>query len=486
VEVEAPSARALRAASAALLVWFAARAVYFAVVTPHAVPPDEIEHFGRSAIFARGLWPPADSPDSWAFGLMRARPWLYPWLMGRLLAATPFEAREALLFLRLANVAIALLTLAFARRAMALYTSDPLARGVFLWMATHTLMFTFLAGSVNYDNLANLCAAIAFGALFAHLRAHGEQPGQLALLATACLAGTLTKEAFVPLAAILLGLAAWRERRAPGACLRRLCTWIAEPRPARLALAALAGALLAANLELYVGNWLRYGRAVPRCAQVLSLDACLERPNDARDWVLDAYRSGELSLDAALARAETLSHPQLRRDTRYLVRNFHAWQEAGRPLVDRFHYAFTWSEKMARGATGILGHLSLSQPAARQAAFELLWLAAALGIARRIRAGEADGITAACLVAIGSYALILMQFVNYPAYAATGSLTLAVQGRYLFVLLVPIHALVARTLVAHGSRRLRFAVAAAVALVFLSGDLPFYLRARTPGWVGGP
>ena len=101
---------------------------------------------------------------------MGQRPYLYHWLMGRLLALCPFTGADALVFLRVVNVGLSLLTLMFAQRAVALFATSPVERLVFLLMLTNTLMFTFLSASVSYDNLANLLAALSFCSLFGYCR----------------------------------------------------------------------------------------------------------------------------------------------------------------------------------------------------------------------------------------------------------------------------------------------------------------------------
>ena len=198
-----------RAILALLLIYFALRAIHLAWVTPASIPPDEFSHFGRAVVFSQAAWLPPDGPDSYRYGLMRDTPYLYSLAMGKLLALNALPIDD-LRFLRLVNVVIGVLTVWIAMRAMALLSSDPIARVLFGVMITNTLMLTFLSASVSYDNGANLCAALAFACLFAFMR--WQRPAHLAGLALALLAGTLTMKTLLPLAAL---------RRSRSPCWRR-------------------------------------------------------------------------------------------------------------------------------------------------------------------------------------------------------------------------------------------------------------------------
>jgi hypothetical protein len=59
---------------------------------------------------------------------------------------------------------------------------------------------------------------------------------------------------------------------------------------------------------------------------------------------------------------------------------------------------------------------------------------------------------------------------------------LAVQGRYLFPVLVPLWGLLAHTLLAYWPRRIQVAVALIVAGVFVYGDFPFFLSHTDQRW----
>ena len=80
--------------------------------------------------------------------------------------------------------------------------------------------------------------------------------------------------------------------------------------------------------------------------------------------------------------------------------------------------------------------------------------------------------------------MVLMWLVNYRGYLENRYLQLAVQGRYMFPVLVPFYGLVAHYLLAYWPRPVQVAVALIVAGVYLFGDLsilsPEYRRALVP------
>ena len=88
----------------------------------------------------------------------------------------------------------------------------------------------------------------------------------------------------------------------------------------------------------------------------------------------------------------------------------------------------------------------------------------------------------ALLIAVG-YALVLMWVVNYPNYLTARYVELALQGRYLFPVLIPIHGLIAYHLITPLPRRVAPWVAAAAAAVLLYGDFPWFLPQLSEKWL---
>jgi len=140
--------------------YFAVKAVYFALNIHAQVFPDEASWFGIIEVFSCSYLPPADSPESYPLALITHIPNLYFFLMGKMLALNPFPGSD-LVFMRLVNVLLGLASVFFAWRLVRLLLPGSGARLLFLVMLTNTLMFTFMAGAVNYDNLSTLFAVLS-------------------------------------------------------------------------------------------------------------------------------------------------------------------------------------------------------------------------------------------------------------------------------------------------------------------------------------
>ena len=135
--------RTERTVVAAFLIYFAAKAIYFASSIGENIFPDEISWFGISEIFSRSVLFPADSPETYQFGLVTRVPNLYFFLMGKLLFLNIFPVSD-LIFLRYANVCISLLTVWFGWKLIRLLVVEITVRLLFVALITNTLMFTFI------------------------------------------------------------------------------------------------------------------------------------------------------------------------------------------------------------------------------------------------------------------------------------------------------------------------------------------------------
>ena len=82
-----------------------------------------------------------------------------------------------------------------------------------------------------------------------------------------------------------------------------------------------------------------------------------------------------------------------------------------------------------------------------------------------------------------SYAGVLIYEVNYDSYLNYGEPSLTVYGRYLFIVMTPVYALLCHYLLClFRSELIRNALALATALLFISYDFPWFLMHATPEW----
>ncbi len=459
-----------------LLAYFAARIVFFALGIHPFVPPDEGTHVGRCLAYARVLGIPANGPTTYEYGLVDHRPWLYYWLMGRILDLNVFPISN-LVLLRLANGFLGVGTALIGILWMREWCANPTARALFAVLITNTLMFTGLSGAVNYDNLANLLGAAAI-LLFTRFRIRG---GARALLgfALVLLAGCLAKRSFLPLAFLLVALLVFRERQQLTALPAGVRALLVRPSLATLALCVGVLMLGGSVVALYGGNLLEYGRLSPGLEQVVGERDAMTSRIYARDRILERFRSGEIDYRAAREMAQQIRHMGDRNDTLFLLQAARLPESS---LEGPVAYASTWWVRMMRGAVSYSGHRRATRSDAAVVGYSAIFAVAGVLLIRRRRLPEAGGIPADAVFLAAGYALVLMWLVNYPSYLGSKSIELGVQGRYIFPVLLAVHGALAYYLIESLPPRARPWMVAAVAGFYIYGDLPWFLGHVDARW----
>ena len=467
--------------SALLLVYFLVRLVFLAIWLDPTVPPDEITHFGRIGVYSKALWLPEDSPETYPFGLISHSPFLYYFLMGKILLFNVFPISD-LLFLRLINAMMAVSTTVYSYRWFGLMTGNALARTLFLLVITNTLMFTGIGASVSYDNLTNLFGAMSIYYLFTFF--DQRRPSTLVACAACWLAGCLTKVTFLPLALILLAIFSVHERRSLGDLPRRLLADLKLLRIGRVLLYGLTLVLFALTLKLYGGNYLRFGWLTPSSTQVLGVENAMKYRIYARNYVVRQYREGKLTWEEALEMAAKIPQTGNRRRALQLL---HVEKHPGLKgtIWEPHVYLGIWSHITLQRTVGYDGHRVMSKDFRELAPLWGMFLVAFLVFVRKWHPAEAKGYPTYAAVIILFYVSVLMWHINYPRYLTSGVPDLDVRGRYLFPFMAPICGLFVRYLIEYLPRRSQVLVALAVALYFIYGDFPFFLLHLSPCWFKG-
>ena len=218
-EADFISATTLKWGLRLFLAYFFFRLIFFALTIPASIPPDEVTHAGICRVFSTVLLLPDNTPETYEFGLVTNIPWLYYWIMGKLLHLNFFGIPD-LVFLRLLNIPLAFGTVWYALRLLRLLTDSRLVQLLLLIAMTNTPMFSLLSASVSYDNLANLLAAMAIYYQFAFFKS--PSGGLLAASLLCQMAGSLTKITFLPLILalnVLLVIYAGKDLRAFSAAI---------------------------------------------------------------------------------------------------------------------------------------------------------------------------------------------------------------------------------------------------------------------------
>jgi hypothetical protein len=463
----------LKWATVVLFAYFGLRLLFFATSIASFVPPDEVTHMGVCRIFSKVFLLPENSPNSYEFGLVTTIPWLYYWIMGKLLHLNIFGLPD-LVFLRLVNIPLAFGTVWYAIRLLRLLTDDRLSM-------TNTAMFSLLSASVSYDNLTNLLAAMSIFYLFAFFK---MRSGNLLAASIVCqLAGSLTKVTILPLILVLnllLLLHEFRNVRSLPSALK--CYFQASGLRNRV-LALFILAALGLNLQLYAGNYLSYGTLTPAMSVVLSPEAAMKYRLDERGMIFNRYKEGKISYMDALILTGEIKHPGDKADTFYLLMNYEKMKRNPQLWMSPLAYAKFWYETMLATIFGIKGHLGMFKSPPYMVPVYLVTALAAVGFIVRWRPRESGWLPPSLAAIAAFYAGFLMYEINYDSYLNYGEPSLTVYGRYLFPILVPVYVLLCHYLLQlFRTGYVRSALALATALLFISYDFPWFLMHATPEW----
>ena len=479
-ESELVSAKILTWGAGLLLAYFGVRLIFFALSISPAVPPDEVSHAGLCKVFSKVLLLPDNSPATYEFGLVTNIPWLYYWIMGKLLHLN-FLGISDLVFCRLLNIPLAFGTIYFIRQTLLLLTKDRLAQLLLVVLLTNTAMFSLLSASVSYDNLANLLSAMAIYYLLAFFRERSAP--RLAATILCQLAGCLCKITFLPLVLTLNLLLLLHEARnlrlIPAAlknCIRgaTTLTWLT---------AAAMLVALGLNLQLHGGNYLRFETLNPSMTDVVSSQAAMEHRLDARGLIFNQYKEGKISYMEAVIMAGEIRHPGDKADTFYLLMNYEKMKSNPRLWMTPWAYSVVWLENMVGSSLGIKSHLIMTKEGGELIPLYVVMALALLGFIVRWRPRESGWLPLQAAFIITLYAGYFMHEINYESYLNYGAPGLTLYGRYLFPVIGPSAVLFCCYLPQlFRAKVLCYILTLSTTLLLVSYDFPWFLMHATPEW----
>jgi hypothetical protein len=408
----------------ALSILFALKAIYFCFNVPPGMPPDEMYHLQVIKLYSESkrLFPFNDSwttfsqplPEFHVFRGTTEYAYLYHLLFGTLVRVTgidPFLWAN-LPWLRVLNLGLAAITLRYSFLIFtAVLPSKWLVLSGFV-LITNLLMFNFLSAAVNYDNLLFVfCSAAIYESV--NFLKTPEKKLFFKIIFFLSLA-SLTKLSGLIFAVFLLGalgvsslkiLKALKEM-----CVRKLiqqgfkgvgCVWIV--------MVAVLGLL---NLELYLGNFIRYGTILPECYQVYSSEICSlnkleQRANQASAIIKSKVLSGE-------------------------VRE-----------MNIFSYFYFWVSEMVDTSIGVRAHYQMSLGPTKFLFSGILLLVAALGIAKW---RQFDHIDWFFIFLVTGFMWFCFYFGHWLSYKQTFIALNGINGRYSYLILAPLLALSCRIL----------------------------------------
>lgn len=461
--------------------YFLCKTIYFALNVGIDISPDETTWFGRCMIFSKFIFLPADSPDTYEYGLITHIPYLYFWLMGKLVHLNFFAVSD-LIFLRCINICIGLATLWFSWKTILILTEKSSTRLLFIILCTNTLMLTFLNSFVSYDNLVNFFAVTSLYSLLAYFQ--NRSIIHLLLCILFLLSGCLTKLSFLPYAVLVFFVFLLKERKNLGRMIVELKSCFLFTNIPRMVLVALCFFFLILNLELHLGNVIKFNDLSPSPAAIVGLENAMQNRIFARDHIVRQFKENKLSLpDARRMAIRYIKHNGDRNGAFYLLnRTDQEKRQHNYYRIDRFRYVFPWLDLALSKTFGIMGHKSMEKTGVGLIPYMLIFLFAAVLMIRQFRLSDMNGNAVTLLIILIGYTLVIMQYVNYNTYYSSGAIDLALQGRYLFPVIYAGYALLAYYLTNFKSTRLNMVVATSVAAVFIAGEFPWFLRHVTADW----
>ncbi len=464
----------------AVIIYFAIRLVYFATHIHPYFPPDEVTHLGQSVAYSKVLFIPANGPETYEFGLVSHRPFLFYWLMGRVVNLNVFSMND-LIFLRLANGLLGVFTAVYVFTWIRLVTTNKLVHFLTVVIFTNILMMTGLCASVNYDNLTNLLAAMSI--YYLTLLFERRNASAIALFFICLFAGCLTKEAFLPLALILFAVLLIHERKSlyqwPGQFLGSL----RPVRVERLVLYSLALIMLAGNCILYGGSLLRYRRLLPPTDEIIGVDNAMQNRIFARGYIVSQFKNGNYTYEFALNETNKIKNPGDRSMCITMLQKARNPERIKQSLMNRARYTTQWMHGMLDRTVGYAGHQLLMKETPDIYPYYIVLLVSGVVLVRKLHWKFEKGHVFRTFVIAVSYILVLMWYVNYPIYVKSGLLGLAFTGRYLFPVFMPICGLIAFHIIYFFGRKIQIAATIAVSAVFIYGDFIFFLRTVPDYWL---
>jgi len=282
-----------------LIVIFLSYSGFLALNLKEKVIPDEHAHFIFSKHYSTTWKIPTDVYDTYSWGwYIEQNPFLYHWINGRIINAIDLFQPTAtnsqiIVTLRLVNVFYALGTVLCCFLISRELIQDPWWQLLPVFLLTNTLMFVFLSGGVNYDNLANLFSMAGLYFLVRVFKRYHFLSNSLIWMIFITL-GSLVKYTILPLAlAMSLSWIIY-------VVIQRktiLLSGFAKTNNIILMLIFLC--LIILNTSIYGVNLIRYQSLKPTCRDILSESQCVISPYERRDKQI--ANQTKLSIEESIA-----------------------------------------------------------------------------------------------------------------------------------------------------------------------------------------
>lgn len=419
-----------------ILVIFLSYSLFLATNLKRGIIPDEPAHLIFSKHFATTWGIPEDTKETYSQGwYIQHNPFLYYWINGRAInlfqtVYPPISEWQILVMLRILSVVYSVGTLLFCYLISKEIIEGKWWQLLPVFLLSNTLMFVFLSGGVNYDNLANL---LSMAGLLFLIRVLNRNKFVLnSLLWMTCISlGTLVKYTILPLALIMVVV--WSIYIFKN---RKEFSFESFTSRKKISLVVILTIILIGNFLLYGVNFIKFGSILPTCNQILSEDKCEISPY--------FQRYHEIGLDHKLTVIESI--------------------ELGYPNPVKYFFD-SWIENMLYRIYGILAHISYF-PSHIIIFYRLMFFWILLLGFRYV--DKPSFVISSILLIILFYVLVLF-LQNYNSELVYGFKQIALQGRYIFPVIGLIYILFAYILSIVKSRTLMYSTLVIMLLLFFIG-----------------
>ena len=410
-----------------ILVIFFSISVLIAVNLEPGIIPDEEAHFTFAKHFSSTWGIPPDTLETYSWGwYIEQNPFLYHWLNGRIINLLQFVHPEisetnTLITLRIINSFYALGTvfICFFISRKIFYSNYWNLFPVFL--LTNTLMFVFLSAGLNYDNLAIFLSTASLLFLFLVLMKKDIVKNSLLWMIFISL-GTLVKYTILPLALItffvwIIFIIKTKEK-------------VLVPRNGFyvIILIVVLIPILIGNLFIYGLNMIEYQTLTPPCREILTNEQCQLSPFEIR------HKNSALENKLTIKESIDLDYPN---PFEYII--------------------FVWPRNMLKTIFGILGHQTY-YPLQNLIFYQFLFYLSIVQGFINLSNNKRISYTTKSLLLITIFYSITLLIKNYDTELVYGFWHFALQGRYIFPIIVPIYILFTKIIQTTPSKYLRWAI----------------------------
>lgn len=384
--------------------FFIFNSFFFAINTQEGIPPDENYHIGLSKVFSENnqSFFLNDSDKTYTFGLVSRTPFLYHYSLGKLSKLHHFFSVDQVLFMRLLNIGLGIAFLYYSYLFLKLVKTTYFERIFVFLMISHTTMLFFLFGSVSYDNLINLLAVFSFLVIYKIYKKFTIN-GFILWVIISCL-GILTKFSYSPLV-FLQFITILHSLYSDKNMFLSLIKNIYTVKNMKVLLGS-AVVLSIFVLYFYLGNIFLFKSISPACIDVLTHEQCMQNSIYARNFNLKKAMNGN-SLQNSLVMM-----------TNYL---YYVFNTQTTNIFHLFSHSYVHSHVNTTVVLPFLFFISFILSLHYMKTKEEKYF----------------------IFIIIFYFLIVFNRV-YNSYLTTGIKGIAVQGRYLFPIIIPFYWLMAK------------------------------------------